>query len=96
MAPSLHVGDSEAGKGGPSLTMMPLKLTHAQALELYLDAALLGVEDSVMLHRLADAAFRSGQHGLARQALERGLARSPGHVPMLSKLMLVRGAYSPP
>ena len=60
-----------------------------QAMSLYMRAAQMGCQDPVFLHRLADAAFRSGQHGLARQALERALLLSPGHPQMTTKLMRV-------
>ena len=60
-----------------------------QAMCLYLRAAQLGSQDPVFLHRLADAAFRTGQHGLARQSLERALLLSPGHSQMTTKLMMV-------
>ena len=60
-----------------------------QAVALYLRASETGLEDTEMLHCLADSAFRSGQHALARRSLERALIRSPRHVPVMVKLMKV-------
>jgi len=40
--------------------------------------------------RMAEAAARCGKLGLARFALEAGLARAPRHVPLLERAMEVR------
>ena len=43
----------------------------------------------VLWHRLADVGLKHGQCGLARYALERGLAACPRHVAMMEKLAKV-------
>lgn len=92
-APDQPVLQAHTMQEAPAAAAEQLNAAHVlEALALYGEAVKQRgeSEDGVLWGKLADTAGHAGQLGLARYALEAGMAAAPHHQPLLERAMEVR------